>query len=375
MNRLPRPAYIRRMIIRKSLSPRDTFTLEEVHEVLSHYDLGAWRLGKLLGGGNSDNIILHTQHGKKVLKRYRWPLPHPLVEQSYYWHLAARRFPVPALIPNQDGQTYTDVSGRIYSIFDFVDGYILDDYFLWPTARVRLIERASESFAQFHQLVDGFVPSGEKYDGFVPGSRRLFRDVDWHIEVLERYRGTVMHGAWPDALDVLMMTILDDLKRDLVVVGRHYTEPDPNLAVVATHGDYRPGNVLFRNGRVAAVLDFSGACINLRALDVARAIGSFAQAGRYGISGPLAAAFLAAYQSQHPLTASELCAIPDLLRWRHLGNIVHKIHALEAHPQYASRRTLPDFVRRKWLENGWLKANRDWLQGIFKSATRAALAG
>jgi len=89
-----------------------------------------------------------------------------------------------------------------------------------------------------------------------------------------------------------------------------------NLPRQPIHADYVPRNILLNDQGIAAVLDFSGACVNLRALDVVHGAAAFAQARSSIFDWQLAFDFLYAYQAQQPLSERELEALPDLLRWR-----------------------------------------------------------
>jgi Ser/Thr protein kinase RdoA (MazF antagonist) len=70
---------------------------------------------------------------------------------------------------------------------------------------------------------------------------------------------------------------------------------------------------------------------------------------------------LLAYYARQPLTDQEIEAMPDLIRWRHLRNIVWKLDTLETHPRRQSRNAYLAFIRGKWQENIWMKAHGDRL--------------
>ena len=380
MLRIPKPAHVRRFFATKLWPPLATFAAEELQAVLAHYDLGHWHATETLGGGDSENIVLRTGQGKKVLKRHSWPWPHPLIEHSLFRYLAGIGFPVPHLVLNAAGRTYTEVGNKCYALLDFVEGYCADNYFLLPETRRRWTAQAAEVLARFHQAMAGFVPEGEgaKFDGFMPDDQRLFRDVAWHLAVLDRWAESVARKGSPDGLGPFLSSIMDQLRQDLVEAGRHYEQPDSQLPRLTIHADYKPENVLFNRDGVAAVLDFGAACVNLRALDVARGLTSFSRAGKYGVDEHLAVIFLQAYLCRQPLSDREVSAIPDLIRWRHLRNIVWKIDYLEAHPPSQARDTHLAFMRSKWQENLWMKAHGERLQvcllkGLDAQITRSKL--
>ncbi|HEY1011626.1 MAG TPA: phosphotransferase, partial [Herpetosiphonaceae bacterium] len=87
------------------------------------------------------------------------------------------------------------------------------------------------------------------------------------------------------------------------------------------HRDYRSANLLWADGRLAAVLDWEEVGWGHRARDVAWAAVHLAT--RYHDWGPLAPLaqhhFIAAYEEANPLSEAERAALPALLVWAGLG--------------------------------------------------------
>jgi aminoglycoside phosphotransferase (APT) family kinase protein len=48
-----------------------------------------------------------------------------------------------------------------------------------------------------------------------------------------------------------------------------YAGPPPTRPAVLVHGDFHPGNVLWRRGRISGVVDWQAACTGLAVTDVA----------------------------------------------------------------------------------------------------------
>ncbi len=75
MVRIPKPALLRRRLLNyRKRRVRNVWSQDEISKVMAHYDLKLRKVGDFLGGGNSDNVLLQTYQGKKVLKRYYWSL-------------------------------------------------------------------------------------------------------------------------------------------------------------------------------------------------------------------------------------------------------------------------------------------------------------
>ena len=360
---IPRPGYVRQIVRNKTRRQKKTWKAQEIQAVLSHYNLGSWQAcHTLTGGGNSDNVLLQTRRGNKVLKRYYWSLPSTLHEHSILCHLADTNLPTPRLELNKEELTYTELGDKHYAIYDFMDGCCSTNYFMPPGASQQLATQAGETLARFHQLMEGFVPEGRKFNGFMPNGERLWRDVTWHLNILDQYAENTTKKNSPDALDMFILSIMDDLKRDLIKAGHHYTRTDIQLPKLVIHGDYSPKNILFNRKKITAVLDLGDACVNLRALDVTWGLASFSHLDRYGLNEHLARTFWSAYQTQQPLSSEEIEAIPDLLQWRDLRNIVWKLRA--SRPNRETPDTLLKYTRLKWEKSRWTKAHRHELLAL-----------
>jgi Ser/Thr protein kinase RdoA (MazF antagonist) len=363
---IPKPGYVRRLSETKTRIRKVAFELaDEIKVVMAHYDLGPWQVCDVLPGGNSYNIAIQTRRGKKLLKQYYWDLPSALQEHSILRHLAETDFPSPQLVINRNSLTYTEVADKHYAIYDFVNGYRYTNYFMLPKTRRRLVAQAGKILAQFHQLVAGLVLEGRKFNGFMPDGKRLWRDVNWHLNVVENYVESALTKPFSNPQEKFLLSIVDQLKGDMVEVGRHYERADLKLPKSVIHADLSPQNLMIDRQGIAAVLDFGDACVNLRALDVARAVTSFSNLDKDGFDQDLAGSFLWAYQTQQPLLDAEIEAIPDLIRWRHLRNIVWSIFSQESPRHRKARDNHFDTIRRKWDENCWVKTHTNQMRESF----------
>jgi homoserine kinase type II len=138
------------------------------------------------------------------------------------------------------------------------------------------------------------------------------------------------------------------------------------------HWDFDPANVLVADGRVAAVLDFEFAALDLRATDVARGLHAWTRGALPGGRAWRAAeTFAAGYAERAALSVAEARAVPVLLL---LGQL-----AVFAHWAQRSRRgAAPAGAPAGWLARSaaallrlgdWLAAHGAGLAGCFP-ATR-----
>jgi Ser/Thr protein kinase RdoA (MazF antagonist) len=82
-----------------------------------------------------------------------------------------------------------------------------------------------------------------------------------------------------------------------------------DLPIDWVHRDFHPGNTLFANGRITAILDLDSLATDCRMQAVAFAASRFA-----GYDAKRIWAFLAAYHAVDPLIAGELRLVPDFIR-------------------------------------------------------------
>jgi hypothetical protein len=129
-----------------------------------------------------------------------------------------------------------------YCIYEWVEGAPL-----WETPQRHLYALAGQTLARIHQVqfaafyVD-FLSIGE-------------RPVSWH----ERYR---------TALDKEVAAAQAHLPRILIDTLRTFTVPPSiSTAPCLVHNDFAPGNILVRDGTIAAVIDWDNAVIDVPDLD------------------------------------------------------------------------------------------------------------
>ncbi len=356
---IPKPRYLRQEVIARRQKSWAGLSAEEVERVLANYDLGKWSLSRALGGTSSHNLLLLTERGKKVLKRYAWSIPSTQQEHSILIHLTRADFPAPRLVWNNQGESITELEDDHYAIYDFATGFNSAHFLLLPQHRRRLVAIAGETLANLHVATEGFSPKGKKLNGFKPDGSALWRDVSWHLNVLTQFESLLKSRRPAHEYDGFVTSLLDTLADDLVQVGRYYEDPAFEMPKRIIHGDYAPHNVLFGGPQLTTVLDFGDSCSDLRALDVARGVTSFARTRRGGLSTDLASVFLGAYRNIVRLQEEEVLAIPELVRWRYMKNIVLRLfHSLSASDRRISQSNIA-VLRDRWSRIDWMKLNGD----------------
>lgn len=248
--------------------PPTRLDADEVRDVLRAHGVTGLRAARALHGGNprSPKAWAETDAGTLLIKR------HPpeasdasRVEQSRRAARAADRAGVPiarALRPIEDAGG-TDRAfvrgGAVYEVFAFVEGQ------RYSGTRAEAAD-AARVLATLHAGLDemGGEPPGRAAD--TPRA-----DLGLLVRVLHD-QGLAEDTAVAASLERLES---DRSRADAALRGGAAGEPDrgegPPRPQGPLHGDYHPGNLIYRGGRVAAVLDFGSIRVGPRAAELAAA--------------------------------------------------------------------------------------------------------
>jgi Ser/Thr protein kinase RdoA (MazF antagonist) len=180
------------------------------------------------------------------------------------------------------------------------------------------------------------------YGGYVHG-HALAPDLLTEVERLPIERGTTRR------LQNILASVLEGVP-DLYA----------RLPQQLLHLDYEPANIFMEDRRVTAVFDFEFAGIDLRVMELCVALSWWpVSLMGTGKEWELIDAFASAYVAGFPLREEELRAIPEALRLRDAGSLLHRMERY-----FAGLETDATIQRRAehslWRE-AWLVAHREML--------------
>ncbi|MEM9165770.1 MAG: phosphotransferase, partial [Planctomycetota bacterium] len=293
-----------------------SFAVGEIAIVCSRYELGTIDRVKPFrrGSRRSPKAVLETARGRLLLKRRA--AEHDSMRRLVFAHaiqskLLASGLPLARLVRTRDGQSSVMHEGRVYELFDFVEGRRYD-------RSVRDTADAGITLARLHTALADSAPSA------LPG-----------------------HGSYHDA-----PVVADGLR---TIASRSAGSPEAaccsRLASVyagasarvrslgiatwprqVVHADFHPGNLVFQTpqddgqpagARVRAILDFDACRMGARAIDVANAALQFSvlRSDREPASWPdgldldRLRAFITAYDRVPGclLSKAEMAALPWLM--------------------------------------------------------------
>jgi homoserine kinase type II len=262
---------------------------DELAEFLGDYDIGELRSYKGIAEGvENSNFLLHTSAGSFILTLYekrvaKCDLPFFL---GLMTHLASRGINCPQPLRNKNGETLSTLAGRPAVIINFLDG-------IWPRKPAAIhCAGVGQALAKMHLAGQGFAMSRANALS-VSGWRPLFEQAAARAD-------EVQHG-----LRAFIGAELDYLESGVW--------PN-NLPLGVIHADLFPDNVFFLGEQVSGLIDFTFACDDMLAYDVAICLNAWCFESDCSFNVTKARAFLNAYERERALSEAEQHALPLLAR-------------------------------------------------------------
>jgi len=283
--------------------------------VLSRYDLGAVdRISDYKRGSRrSPKMHIISSMGEFLLKR-RAP-GHDEYSRVVFAHsiqatLTEHRFPVAGLVSTTEGSTLVQHEGRIYELFRFITGKRFDKSN--PAA-----SEAGRVLAHFHSILLNPHDDPVVGDGTFHRSKQIPEVLGSLSSILSTHeKSTELEG-----IDDTIAYIRQQYEISAEKVQKlEWNSLEPQIV----HGDWHPGNMLYDDTEIIAVIDFDSLRFQPRVTDVANGALQFSmrmgtaekvESWGEGFRGHTIQSFVQAYDqfSQVPLFPSERAMIPDLM--------------------------------------------------------------
>jgi homoserine kinase type II len=267
--------------------------------------------------------------------------------------LARAGFPVARLIPTRAGATLVQLRDLFYELFEFVPG----QPFQHTVAETR---ESGVLLARFHQATERVSPSaaeaaprGDYHDS--AAVRVGLHAIGGRLRAHDSFSGDEAELA---GLVQFLITAYDSAAHRVSAAGYG------TRVMQLVHADWHPGNLLFRQLRVLAVIDYDSLRYSRRVTDVANGALQFSiLAGGDPATWPEQLdearfqAFLDGYQSVLPLSSEEHGCLAGLMCEALIAECVGPIAETGTMGRWSGLRILR-MVRRKLA---WLEANADRL--------------
>lgn len=336
---------------------RATFAADELAVVLSRYDLGPLESITEFrrGSRKSPKVGIVCDRGKFMLKRR--PRGHTNTARLTFAHRLQRHlmragFPLPRLIaPDEGDGLVLRHDGHVYELFEFVRG----QRFSGSVAETR---DSGVTLARFHQAVADFTAAEAPQTGDYHDTNPVRTSLNAIPSSLSAHDSVV--GLETEVFETAQ-ELYDVYDRCCGRVQRRGLRTWPAGVI---HGDWHPGNMMYRNKAVVAVLDYDSARQSQPVIDLANGTLQFSILGGKQveewpdeIDEERAGAFLAGYLSKQPISHDQRACLPDLMAEALISESVLPIAATGSFGHYQGFRFMK-MVRRKVA---WLEANAERL--------------
>ncbi len=234
---------------------RQQFDSFELAAVLSHYNTGEIESIQPFprGSSASPKAIIKCARGVFLLKRRargRADLNRVAFAHAVQLHLVRRSFPAPRIVATRrDRASFLELRGHVYELFEYLHGKSFDHS--PQSARI-----AGYELALLHKLLAELdtenAPAWRDYHNAEPINDRFAEITARLADQPEAMRAaSALTEAYWDAAARAQQQGAHDWPRHIV------------------HGDWHPGNMVFRQTEVVGVLDFDAAHLAPRAIDIA----------------------------------------------------------------------------------------------------------
>lgn len=343
---------------------RAEFTPQELAAVLARYDLGTIETvdQHFKGSRRSPKAIVKTDRGRFLLKRRARGRDHPM--KVAYAHgiqrfLAERDFPLPRLMPSRiEDDTMVIHGGHIYEVFEYLEGGSYD-------RSVEATFDAGFQLARFHEIVADFQFDWEP-------TRRAFHDANVvrnHLNAIPASVGKNDSVAGRESELFSVVSILYDSYETACeqVEDAGYAE----WPIQTIHGDWHPGNMLFSDQSVLAVIDYDSLHLLPPVVDVANGVLQFSILGGdmdprlwpAELDNERFCQFLSGYEEHRTIEPDQVRVLTALMIEALIAEAVAPIAATGSFGRLEGFRFMKMICRKV----RWLKENGDNLLSVWQA--------
>lgn len=328
--------------------------LDKVERLVSLYDLGQIKSCSYpsIGASRSNSYIANTAHQKIFIKQYKesMTLEGITYEHSTLDYLSQKGFAAPKPVRCKNNFTIQRLDDRYYAIFDYLDGFIFNDYFFLKSKEFRYLKEAGRVLAKYHSLVGDFVPSGKKLDGIKPNGKTRWQDHEWHIKEYEKYQYFLKNLKNESKILFYIfnkLKVFRDIYSELIQMVE---EKSGFLPQTIIHGDYGPHNILIKKDGSISILDFECVHLDLRATELMSSLWRFANINNK-LNYDRVNLFSNGYRSISSIKPAEIKLLPHIFIYEQLKGIInHLRNYFTTKNKWRIDYTVRSIERIEWIE-------------------------
>jgi homoserine kinase type II len=275
-------------------SARPRFTVldrADAEAACAEFGVGALiDLSPIAAGTINSNYRLSAEAGRFFLRVNEGKAEQDVqYEAELVVELARAGVSTPPPRPARTGRRYATIGGRLFSLFDWVDG---------------IHREASEVTAGDAEQVGGAL--AQLHLAGITLAARFARDgIYTFAEIVRRL------DSFRDSSDPQLRPAIELCAQETEwLVARKSDRLAATGGII--HGDLFRDNVLFDGERIAALIDFEQASLGSLAYDLAVAINAWCYDGELDLA--MASAMVRGYSKRRPLSVADASAIPIELR-------------------------------------------------------------
>jgi Ser/Thr protein kinase RdoA (MazF antagonist) len=238
---------------------RDQFGAEELAIVLSHYDIGVIEsiVEYPRGSRRAPKVLITAEQGKFLLKRRARGKDDPYkvaFSHGMQLYLASKQFPLPHLIGTRnENNSMLQWRSGVYELFEYIPGQI------YPQTLEATFD-SGRVLGLYHKLLLEYrsewePPAGSYHDA--PAVEQGLRAIPGML------RG---NGRTEKEFKPRLRYLLDSYHHAARIANDLGLNKWPHQIV---HADWHPGNMLFHENHVVAVIDYDAARLLPRVIDLA----------------------------------------------------------------------------------------------------------
>jgi homoserine kinase type II len=234
---------------------RESFSAEELAIVMSHFDIGV--IDSIVdyprGSRKAPKLLIVSDQGKFLLKRRARGKDDPYkvaFSHAIQLYLASKQFPLPHLVgTKKTNNSMLQWRNAVYELFEYIPGQS------YPQTLEATFD-SGRILSLYHKLLQDFrsewQPAGGSYHNALAVEQGL-----------KQIPATLQGG---EAAAPVLQYLLDSYRHASQMGDAQGMEGWPKQIV---HADWHPGNMLFRDNHVVAVIDYDSSRQLPRIIDAA----------------------------------------------------------------------------------------------------------
>jgi Ser/Thr protein kinase RdoA (MazF antagonist) len=238
---------------------REQFATDELAIVLSHFDIGIVEsiTEYPRGSRKAPKLLISAEQGKFLLKRRARGKDDPFkvaFSHALQLYLASKQFPLPHLIgTKKENNSMLQFRGQVYELFEYIPGQP------YPQTLESTFD-SGRILGLYHKLLLDFKSEWHPSSG----SYHMAPAVETGLRTIPQ----TLAANHPDNSSIvkLLNFLLESYRYSAEMVEHLGLEGWPKQIV---HADWHPGNMLFRDNHVVAVIDYDAARLLPRIVDIA----------------------------------------------------------------------------------------------------------